>query len=442
MHSSATWPPYRIAIWGVLAIVALALRGPGFVRSMKPPEGRFADFFQEWASARNYQSGLPVYSDQRETLPKYTGYQAAKVEVTIPWNAHPPASILLALPFASLDYRDAHLAWNLAMLPLLAASFFLIIRSLALPFSGWSVLPTIALAICCFPLISQFIYGQLNPVLILLITAAWSLDRHNRSGLAGIALGAAAALKLFPAFLFLYFLARRKWAALVPGCLSFVVLNGFALALFGADAFGTYVTTVLPTLQNYQSSWNNFSLTGFWLKLFDPQEHERVVPALRSSTAAHVAIYFTQAAVVVMTAWACWKSTKSGKTDEAFAVCLVGMLLVSPITWNHYFLLLAMPLALLWRDLCGIARWCYWAIVVLIWVPVGWIYLIGIGKEAARKWDTSKHDLAAATPWQNLLVLSLPTYCLLALFILCLTRCFSSRAATVRTKSEPATITA
>ena len=31
----------------------------------------------------------------------------------LPYNAHPPFSVLLTLPFCSLGYHSAHFAWNL-----------------------------------------------------------------------------------------------------------------------------------------------------------------------------------------------------------------------------------------------------------------------------------------------------------------------------------------
>ena len=45
------------------------------------------------------------------------------------------------------------------------------------------------------------------------------------------------------------------------------------------------------------------------------------------------------------------------------------MLLVSPITWDHYFLLLLLPLALLWKNLPSSApgRWTFLVILALMW---------------------------------------------------------------------------
>ena len=56
----------------------------------------FYDFYQEWTSAQNYLNGYPVYTD----LAKSTQLHVPTGRLTgiIKYNAHPPASILVALP--------------------------------------------------------------------------------------------------------------------------------------------------------------------------------------------------------------------------------------------------------------------------------------------------------------------------------------------------------
>jgi hypothetical protein len=94
----------------LLLIAGLAFTGPKYLQAFRPPEGRTSDFVQEWLSARNFATGHPIYESQfvsgsrhlPESPPPYLQY-----------NAHPPGSVLLALPFAGLNYWDAHFAWNL-----------------------------------------------------------------------------------------------------------------------------------------------------------------------------------------------------------------------------------------------------------------------------------------------------------------------------------------
>src|SRR5207248_1366364 len=107
------------------------------------------------------------------------------------------------------------------------------------------------------PFLQQMVQGQLNLLLLFLVTLAWWADRQGKLPAAGICTGAAAAFKLFPAFLLIYFLFLRKWRALVWACLAFL---GFTLAagiIFGFDSYRTYCFEVLPRTAQWRTSWRN-----------------------------------------------------------------------------------------------------------------------------------------------------------------------------------------
>src|SRR5215468_4297776 len=117
------WTRQRQLTWIVLGGAACLLFGWSFVESLRPPSTIMLDFFQEYASARNYREDLPIYTQQTITCRRYLGFssQADKDNpYYLHYNAHPPASILLALPLAGLGYSNAFLAWNLLTLAAMA----------------------------------------------------------------------------------------------------------------------------------------------------------------------------------------------------------------------------------------------------------------------------------------------------------------------------------
>jgi hypothetical protein len=182
-----------------------------------------------------------------------------------------------------------------------------------------------------------------------------SAARAGHPGWAGAALGAAAALKLFPAFLAVYFLARREWKVLKVAAATFLALALLTAAVLGTEVYRTYLGEVLPrTAERYRSAWFNLSLAGFWARLFDPQAGDRgmhVTPLLLSRPLAHAAFAASAVAVAAVVAFCAARARSRSAADLAFGVALVGMLLVSPITWEHYLLLLPLPLAVLWKRL-------------------------------------------------------------------------------------------
>ena len=84
------------------------------------------------------------------------------------------------------------------------------------------------------------------------------------------------------------------------------------------------------------------------------------------------------------------------------------MLLVSPIAWEHYFLLLLVPLAVCWRDIrpAQLAGWCFGLVVVGIWL------------DPQVVWKHTGGELRVAQPIENLTIISYQFYALLVLFAL------------------------
>ncbi len=296
----------------------------------------------------------------------------------------------------------------------------LVFRELGLPLVGWSLLPVIVLLFLFDPMYQQLAQGQLNFLLVFLLALSWAADRRDCPGCAGVAVGVAAALKLYPAFVFAYFLLARRWPAILTGGIVFLALDGVALAVLGLDEFKTYVSQVLPSLFNYQSSLGNLSLTGFWLRIFNPEAHEMVLPLVVNPTVAKVLVMLSRVIVAAIVAWVAWRAKSLGERDRAFAAAIVGMILVSPIAWTHYFVLLVLPLALVWQRLPeGPARWVMVFAFLVVWLPDYYLNAIALGTEQARAL-MNRAAMAPVKPGVNLAAISFPTYALLTLFILVL----------------------
>ena len=401
----------RIAVWGFLAALAIVSQARSWIDVFRPAPGAMWDFSQEWLSARNYWTGQPVYSPQHKTLVQHTGMKPQGPYLQFDWNAHPPVAILLALPFGRLSYPDAHQAWNIAMSVLLLWALLLAIRLREAPFRVDHLLALVTLLAFCHPLLLQMKYGQLNGFLVFLLVAAWWADRRQYQYLAGACIGAAAAIKLLPAFLFIYWLMQGRWRALLGGAGAFVLLNSLAWAVLDPGAFGAYIFTAVPSINHFQGSWLNMSLPGLWVKLFNPEPSENVVPLLRAPALAQVLVIASQVVVVVLTAIRCRQAHTREQRDRALGLAVVGMLLVSPITWSHYLLMLLMPLAVrratpTWR----LTQAAWYVCLFVCWVPMIW--LLHLAWPGSR----SLNPPSTAHPWVTLTLLSLPTYALVFLF--------------------------
>jgi hypothetical protein len=126
------------------------------------------------------------------------------------------------------------------------------------------------------PLHRNLLYGQFYVLILMLVSAAcWAYLRGWRA-FAGVLVAIAAACKIFPALLFVFFLQRRDWRALSGGAVTGLAAAAVSVAVFGWNAHRTYLHEILPWalhgggLQPYAVS---ASITGVlhYLFLSEPQ---------------------------------------------------------------------------------------------------------------------------------------------------------------------------
>ncbi len=404
------WSRTRLLLWSAATYVCVVLLARGFLENVAPRPGLVVDFYQEWLSARNLLSGRRVYAPVRESFAVHTGHDLTGAQLVWDRNVHPPSSVLLAVPFAPLDYPRGFLAWNIASLIALAASVRLVLRGLAVSWHPGLILPAVCLLLTCEPLRHSLFQGQLNLVLLVLLTAAWFADRRGRHVLAGGLVGAATAIKLFPAFLLAYFVFRGDRRAVLSAVLTLALVTAATLLCCGRQPFDDYAREVLPTATLWRGSFTNCSLTALWNKLFAPTGHHGPVQAAPGGVwLATVMTLGTLAVVLGAVARKCWIARTHADTDAAFALAVVGMLLVSPVTWDHYFVLLLLPLAIAGRSVRArtASRAVYLTAAGLIWLPT---------IRLSMALCPGAYAAATATPLHTLAVLSLPCYALVALF--------------------------
>jgi hypothetical protein len=343
-HSAET------AGWAVLIVVLFG----GLMVSLRPRPEAPRDFFQDYASARNLRSSRPVYTRIDQVIGEYTGGRGTSL---LAYNAHPPTSVLLALPFAGMAYVPAAVAWGLLSVALLAGSVAVFLSELR-PDLSLSHLVLLSVVLGLWPpLWAHLLEGQLGVPILFLLTLAWRAARHGKDSLAGGLIGFAAAIKIFPAVLIAFFLVRGRFRLAVAATLSLVLVSAATLSITGPGAFRDYVMIVLPNLKHWSEYEGNVSLNGFFSRLLSPY------PAGAATWMAAILV----AAVV----WV--RSTRAG-FDESFALAITGVLLTAPLTWPHSLVILLLPLAVYGGRLSradSVSRWLAGAGWLLMAVPQG-----------------------------------------------------------------------
>jgi len=162
----------------------------------------------------------------------------------------------------------------------------------------------------------------------------------------GVALALAAAVKLVPGVLVLYFLWKRRmdvvaWAAGAGAALLVV-----SLAYVGPDVYESYLTRTLPSLLHGSTHYTNISLGAAFARAGTPDVYDGLPAVLSLSeppvetwarALGAVTALAVLAALALLTRW----PRDGGETDEArrfreYYLVLAAALAISSVTWEFY----------------------------------------------------------------------------------------------------------
>ncbi|MCI0485634.1 MAG: DUF2029 domain-containing protein [Blastocatellia bacterium] len=192
----------------------------------------------------------------------------------------------------------------------------------------------------------NFAYGQVNTVVACLAVAHLYLyaklsSPTVRKGASMLAFVLAASIKLTPAVLIAYAIAKRrfKFAALCAAMLAAVtVLSFLPFGARGASAFDTFVHRTIKNEQGFDLAHSgNQSLRGAMARLTEESDDE----ARRPSNSITLIISIALLAISVFTAVFARNAVAAA---APFFCCLV---LLSPLSWKAHFVALILPVAYL-----------------------------------------------------------------------------------------------
>jgi hypothetical protein len=279
------------------------------------------DFRAYHAAAARVLDGQPLYD---------LGFQAAG---GFGLFYYPPLFAPFILPFGLLAESTAVVVWIGVLLALFGLG--VAILPVARVVRWWIVL----LAGLSWPFLYAVKLGQVGPILFLLFAIGWRWFADPARVGASVAIGTA--VKLQPAILFLWALLTRRWAVAVTGLVALGVLAVVATLLVSVTAWTDFVQLVRQVADPITTPHN--------------VTPGAVAFQLGASTDVATAVQWASvvavlAAIVLATRWA---------TDESsYLVAVIASQLLSPVLWDHYAMLLLLPVA--W--LCSRGHW--WAVLI------------------------------------------------------------------------------
>ncbi|MFF4811958.1 glycosyltransferase 87 family protein [Micromonospora chersina] len=341
--------PNWLLVPGV-AMLAVSLAGyVAFVRAY--PFGG-TDFMMYLGATHAFLDGQPVYQ---------LGYTGLGLPYT-----YPPITLPFLVPLTWFDERTAlHLMTTLGIAAMLVTLWF---TTRMLGYEGTRgrlglVAAVGAVLVWTEPLQRNLGLGQINILVMLLVVADLALS--DRSRFKGIGIGAATATKLLPGLFVLYLLLTRRIRAAVVATVTFVVLTLLGAIVQPGGSYDYWVTgrafdshRVLMT--SGPRYGGNQSLQGFTARLLQTDEQNT--------------IWWMLSVAVVLVAGLALATALQRHGEEAMAMVVVAftMLLISPVSWSHYWIWIG-PLALVLVDVVrrspGRARLLTGAVAVAAILP-------------------------------------------------------------------------
>jgi len=223
--------------------------------------------------------------------------------------------------------------------------------------------------------------NHMESLLLLLGYLGWRALRKNRDAEGGIWWGLAAALKLFPVVWLAGLAAARRRRAVIVALAAAVGLGAVGVIVVGWSESVRYVIEVVPRSRQWYGALGNYSLLSFGTALVGSW----LGWLLALAAAAGLGSWFIR---------------RPGGPDRIWAAGTALALLLSPLAWHNYMVLTFPCLVLVGSRLA----------LDSLWRRVGFVGLVaGLGF-----WG----PIVMSSRVASVLVSFVPTYALVALFVL------------------------
>ena len=246
---------------------------------------------------------------------------------------YPPPFALLVMPFALLPGGVDVAAWTVTLIVATIASIAL------MPVSSRVRFAVLLLAAFSWPLVFAIKLGQVGPILLLLFTTAWrAIDRARPFG---IAVGVGTIVKLQPALLIVWaFVTHRRRAGVIAVAVV-AVLAAAGTLIAGPQAWFDMLA-VLGRVSRPVLAENDMGIG-------------RLAFVAGASVDVATLVHYGNVVLVLLVAGYAFLRVPA---EASLLIAMTASQFVSPVLWDHYAVILLLPVAWLMQR----GRW--WAALI------------------------------------------------------------------------------
>jgi hypothetical protein len=277
---------------------------------------------------------------------------------------------LVALLFAPLGLMDlpsaSALMLGLGILATIAALYACLRLS---GVTGWRRWALMGLFVANGPLFYNLRMGNTTQYTLLLLAGGLLALRHRRDWLAGGLLAIAGIIKVPLLLLAGYYLLRQRWRVVLGFGGTLAIVGLLSVLVFGPALHVTwYRECIQPFAGKPLSAFNVQSIDGLLARVLLKGDLRNWLP-MTVDWGYKLVRYGLVAGLVGSALWVGWRakapqSPAAENSEFAIALCLA--LIISPISWTHYYLLLLLPLALWLGQQLAIPHQRPWTVGMLV----------------------------------------------------------------------------
>ncbi len=267
--------------------------------------------------------------------------------------ADTPPFLVAFEPLTLLPPRIAHALWQSFNLILLAASLWMLLgtpSSIAglMSTERWSIA---ALALIYPPVAQNLMFAQTQIVILFLLVVAMRALEDGGEAVAGAAIALAGLLRAYPFLLLFYLAIRSRWSALRWALITTVVGVSLTFASLGIDRSLSWIHVLSWTTGEWQAGRAfNVAVAGFISRMFWYSFGEQLPRAINLMRSA--AVLAAQLGFLALTVVASMRAGLDRRREGAvYALWTATAVVISPIAWPHYMVLLLIPFVTLATEL-------------------------------------------------------------------------------------------
>jgi hypothetical protein len=248
--------------------------------------------------------------------------------------------------------------------------------------TGWQRYAIVLLFVLNGPLYYSVRLANLTHIVLALVVIALMCLVSAREIAGGILLAVSGILKP-PLLIWLpYFIIRQRWRAAAAMAATLTLVVAASLACFGTDLHVAWIGQFIDGANARPiGAYNVQSINGFLVRLSRGGTLANWQP-VEVGIGYHVSQVLLNVLICTLAAIGMWAGRLTGRAEELrdFSIVLCTMLLISPISWTHYYCLLLIPAAAYVTNTLELPRTPWWtaamgvalilvSLPVMLWIP-------------------------------------------------------------------------